>query len=56
MAIKSRNIFQSKALQHLPKLGFLVWKQTIWQPWGWPDERVKMIAKNGSPNPFSVKI
>jgi hypothetical protein len=29
--------FQSKALQNLPKLGFLVWKETIWQPWrlGW---------------------
>jgi hypothetical protein len=26
------NIFHSKALQNLPKLGFLVWKQTIWQP------------------------
>jgi hypothetical protein len=26
------NIIQSKALQNLPKLGFLVWKETIWQP------------------------
>jgi hypothetical protein len=26
------NIFNSKALQNLPKLGFLVSKQTIWQP------------------------
>jgi hypothetical protein len=33
MAIKYINIFQSKALQNLPKLGFLVWKQTIRQPW-----------------------
>jgi hypothetical protein len=33
MAIKYINIFQSKALQNLLKLGFLVWKQTIWQPW-----------------------
>jgi hypothetical protein len=32
MAIKYINIFQSKALQNLPKLGFLVWKQTICQP------------------------
>jgi hypothetical protein len=23
----------SKALQNLPNLGILVWKQTIWQPW-----------------------
>jgi hypothetical protein len=32
MAIKCINIFQSKAPQNLPKLWFLVWKQTIWQP------------------------
>jgi hypothetical protein len=25
-------IFQSRALQNLPKSGFLVWKETIWQP------------------------
>jgi hypothetical protein len=33
MIIKCNNIFHSKALQKLPKLGLLVWKQTIWQPW-----------------------
>jgi hypothetical protein len=33
MVIKYNNIFDSKALQILPKLGFLFWKQTIWQPW-----------------------
>jgi hypothetical protein len=32
MAIKYINIFQSRALQNLPKLGFLVRKETIWQP------------------------
>jgi hypothetical protein len=32
MAMKYTNIFQSKALQNLPKLVFLVRKQTIWQP------------------------
>jgi hypothetical protein len=32
MAIKHFNIFPSKALKTLPKLGFLVRKQTIWQP------------------------
>jgi hypothetical protein len=32
MAIKYINIFQSKALQIIPKLGFLVCNQTIWQP------------------------
>jgi hypothetical protein len=31
-ALKFINIFQSKALQNLLRLGFLVWKQTIWQP------------------------
>jgi hypothetical protein len=34
MAIKCTNIFLSNALQNLPKLGFLVLKQTIWQPCG----------------------
>jgi hypothetical protein len=33
MVIKYTKIFHSKALQNLPKSGFLVWKQTIWQPW-----------------------
>jgi hypothetical protein len=33
MVIRHTNTFHSKALQNLPKLGFLVWKQTIWQPW-----------------------
>jgi hypothetical protein len=33
MAINYINIFQSSALQNLHKLGFLVWKETIWQPW-----------------------
>jgi hypothetical protein len=32
MAIKYFNFFPSKALQNLTELGFLVWKQTIWQP------------------------
>jgi hypothetical protein len=34
MGISYINIFISKALQNLPKFVFLVWKQTIWQPWG----------------------
>jgi hypothetical protein len=33
MIIEYSNIFHSKALQNLPEWGFLVWKQTIWQPW-----------------------
>jgi hypothetical protein len=33
MAIKYINIFPSEALKIVPKLGFLVLKETIWQPW-----------------------
>jgi hypothetical protein len=33
MVIKYAKIFHCKTLQNLPKLGFWVWKQTIWQPW-----------------------
>jgi hypothetical protein len=32
VSIKYTNIFQLQTLQNLPKFGFLVWKQTIWQP------------------------
>jgi hypothetical protein len=32
LAIKYANLFHFKALQNLPKLGFLDWKDTIWQP------------------------
>jgi hypothetical protein len=32
MTIKYTNIFHSKAIQNLPKFGFLVRKYTIWQP------------------------
>jgi hypothetical protein len=32
MSQKYTNIFHSKALQDEPKLAFLVWKHTIWQP------------------------
>jgi hypothetical protein len=31
MVIKCNNIFYSKALGILPKLGILAWKQAIWQ-------------------------
>jgi hypothetical protein len=37
MDITYTNIFDFKALQNLPKLGFLVWKYTIWQPCFWDD-------------------
>jgi hypothetical protein len=32
MVIKHAKIFHCKTLQNLPKLVFVVWKQTIWQP------------------------
>jgi hypothetical protein len=32
MAIKYTNLYQFRALRNLPKLGYLVWKYTIWQP------------------------
>jgi hypothetical protein len=32
VSIKYTDIFHIKTLQNLPKFGFLVWKQTIWQP------------------------
>jgi hypothetical protein len=38
MAIKHTNIFLFKALQNLPKLGFLVLKHAIWQPWNYVRE------------------
>jgi hypothetical protein len=33
MAINYINIFPYKALKNFPKFGFLVRKETIWQPW-----------------------
>jgi hypothetical protein len=33
VSIKYTSIFHRKTLQNLPKFGFLVRKQTIWQPW-----------------------
>jgi hypothetical protein len=33
IAVKYTNIFHYKSVQNLPKLAFLVWKYTIWQPW-----------------------
>jgi hypothetical protein len=32
IVLKHTNVFHSKALQNIPKFGYLVWKQTIWQP------------------------
>jgi hypothetical protein len=59
MTTKYTSILHSKALPNLPKLRFLVLKQTIWQPCnsqpGWPDELSKILPKM-KPNPFFVKI
>jgi hypothetical protein len=33
LSINYTNFFHCKTLQNLPKLGFLVWKYAIWQPW-----------------------
>jgi hypothetical protein len=38
MVVKYTSIFHYKALKNLSKLGFLVWKLTIWQPWHIPQE------------------
>jgi hypothetical protein len=49
MAINYINIFQSETLKFFPNLGFLVEKQTIWQPWSGTEfnfqtEKVKLIT------------
>jgi hypothetical protein len=33
VSMKYTNIYHCKTLLNFPKFGFLVWKQTIWQPW-----------------------
>jgi hypothetical protein len=33
MVLKYTKIFHCQTIQNIPKLGFLVRKQTIWQPW-----------------------
>jgi hypothetical protein len=40
MTIKYASIFHFKALQNIPKSGFLVLKQTIWQPCSWQSKQV----------------
>jgi hypothetical protein len=41
--LKYINIFRSNTHQTLPKLGFLVWKQTIWQPCYSLQKRILLI-------------
>jgi hypothetical protein len=41
MSVKFTNIFYCKSLQNLPKLAFLIWKYTIWQPWS----RLKVVVQ-----------
>jgi hypothetical protein len=45
MTIQYTNIFHSKALQNLRKLGFLVWKHIIWQPWARPSAKQTRQSK-----------
>jgi hypothetical protein len=51
VSIKYTNIFHCKTLQNLPRFGFLVWKQTIWQPWlavrgkKWKNRLRKVVKK-----------
>jgi hypothetical protein len=33
IATKYTNTLHCKTIKNLPKLGFLVWKYAIWQPW-----------------------
>jgi hypothetical protein len=42
IAIKYVNIFQSKALQNLPKIGILGLQTTIWQPW-WGSKLLNVV-------------
>jgi hypothetical protein len=44
MTVKYTHIFHSKAHQNIPKLEFLVLKQTIWQPW----DNVEYCFANGA--------
>jgi hypothetical protein len=61
MAIKYINIFQSRPLQNLPKLGLLAGKETIWQPCSKPtnqlvsDVHVKNIQHNPKCRFFSAE-
>jgi hypothetical protein len=50
MAIKYSNNFQSKVHQNLPKLGLLVWKCTIWQPWSRPVFFIWIISNDTPAN------
>jgi hypothetical protein len=53
-ALEYTNLFHSKALQNLPKLKFLVWKYTIWQPCCRPPWKKADTIKPGQP--FSTSI
>jgi hypothetical protein len=46
VSIKYTNIFYCKTLQNLPNFIFLVWKQTIWQPWSSPPAEVWVVRSN----------
>jgi hypothetical protein len=45
MDMKRTNIWHCKALQNLPKLGFLVWKFAIWQPCSAKGKKVSLRVR-----------
>jgi hypothetical protein len=48
MAKKHNKIFHSKAFQNISKLGFLVCKYAIWQPWLVIQEQVTSIGRHST--------
>jgi hypothetical protein len=54
---KNANIYHWNDLQNLGKLGFLVWKHTIWQPWFvaiFVHLKTKVTSKKVTSSSFSV--
>jgi hypothetical protein len=45
--MKYINIFHCKTLQNLHKFGFMVWIQTVWQPW-YPGANPTIVSYNAS--------
>jgi hypothetical protein len=56
VSIKYTDIFHCKTLQNLHKFGFLVWKQTIWQPCPVPHPTTSIYNATNSLARFWVKI
>jgi hypothetical protein len=54
MAIEYTKLYHSKALQNLPKLGLLVSKYTLWQPWCVGENRMRERTKQGDAKKVKV--